>query len=99
MNKDDHVVATRKFQFKLLAPAWDEVPQALTQGRVDRRLHSTLISDIQRVRGLALLEYGQIGTQLTADGRHYQQTDWQSWHVLLQDQEGRALGCARYRPV
>jgi hypothetical protein len=69
------------------------------QDRVDRRLHSDLIFDIQRVRGLALSEYGSIGTKLMPDGRHHQSLDWQSWHVLLQDQGGRVLGCARYRPV
>jgi len=99
MNKRDYVVATGKLRFKLLAPVWDDLPPALTQGWVDRQLHSDLIFGIQRVRGLALREYGPIGTQLTGDGRHDQQTDWQSWHALLQDAEGRVLGCARYRPV
>jgi len=90
---------TEKLHFKVLAPFRADVPRVLASARVDERLHSKLLFDIQLVRGLALRELGQIGTQLLPDGRHYQPVDFHSWHVLLENDEGRVLGCARYRPV
>jgi hypothetical protein len=35
--------------------------------------------------------------QLTADGRHVQRTDYDSWHLLAVDGNGEVQGCARYR--
>ena len=87
------------FRFQLLAPSWSEVPRGHGQARVDEQLHSKLIFDTQLVRGLALQEYGTVGTKLLPDGRHYQQIDRECWHVLLQNNEGSVLGCARYRPI
>jgi len=87
------------FQFKLLAPSRSDVPNWHKEARVDESLHSKLIYDTQVVRGLALQEYGTVGTKLLPDGRHYQQIDRQCWHVLLQNTEGSVLGCARYRPI
>lgn len=90
---------TEKLHFKVLAPFRASVPRALAGARVDERLHSRFIFEIQIVRGLALRELGKIGTQLMPDGRHYQPMDFHSWHVLLHNDEGRVMGCARYRPV
>ena len=88
-----------KLHFKVLAPFRADVPQALASARVDEQLHSKFIFEIQIVRGLALRELGHITTHLLPDGRHYQPIDFQSWHVLLHNDEGRVMGCARYRPV
>jgi hypothetical protein len=87
------------FQFQLLAPSRGEVPQGHRKARVDGHLHSKLIFDTQLVRGLALQEYGSVGTKLLPDGRHYQAIDRECWHVLLQNNSGSVLGCARYRPI
>jgi hypothetical protein len=90
---------THGLHFKILAPFRTAVPGALVRARVDEQLHSKLMFEVQLVRGLALRELGKISTQLMPDGRHYQALDFQSWHVLLQNDDGRVVGCARYRPV
>mgnify|MGYP003693899007 CR=1 FL=1 len=36
-------------------------------------------------------------SQLSADGRHVQHADYDSWHVLTVDGKGAVQGCARYR--
>jgi len=99
MLRDDCASAGDNFQFQLLAPSWGDVPLGHRPARVDDHLHSKLIFDTQVVRGLALQEYGSVGTKLLPDGRHYQQIDRECWHVLLQNSEGSVLGCARYRPI
>ena len=40
-----------------------------------------------------------MGSQVLSDGRHFQQADTESWHVLLQNGDDCILGCARYRPL
>jgi hypothetical protein len=87
------------FQFQFLAPSRSQVPPGHSRTHVDERLHSKLIFDTQVVRGLALQEYGTVGTKLLPDGRHYQPIDQECWHVLLQNTAGSVLGCARYRPI
>lgn len=87
------------FHFQLLAPSSSDVPRGHMQARVDESLYSKLIFDTQLVRGLALKEYGTVGTKLLPDGRHFQAIDRECWHVLLQNAEGCVLGCARYRPI
>lgn len=91
--------SSERLHFKILAPFRSDVPEALAGAQVNEQLHSKLVFDIQIVRGLALRELGHISTQLLPDGRHYQPIDFQSWHVLLHNDQGRVLGCARYRPV
>lgn len=90
---------SEKLHFKILAPFRSEVPRALAGAQINEQLHSKLIFEIQLVRGLALRELGQISTQLMPDGRHYQAIDFHSWHVVLHNDAGRVLGCARYRLV
>lgn len=97
MSRGNH--SSHRLHFKILAPFRSEVPGALASTQVNEQLHSKLIFEIQLVRGLALRELGQIGTHLLPDGRHFQPLDFQSWHVLLHNDEGKVLGCARYRPV
>lgn len=92
-------VSTDNLQFKLLAPAASEVPRQFGQCKVDTGLHEKLIFDTQMVRGLALRECGPIGPHLMPDGRHFQQIDRESWHILVQNGDGHVLGCARYRPL
>ncbi len=92
-------VSTDNLQFKVLAPAWSDVPPQFNESKVDAGLHEKLIFDTQMVRGLALRECGPIGPHLLPDGRHFQQIDAESWHILIQNGDGHILGCARYRPL
>ena len=62
-------------------------------------MHGDLIRDVQTVRGLALRECARAGSHLEPDGRHVQPIDAESWHIVLQQEDGKALGCARYRPL
>lgn len=93
------MIATDKLQFKILAPALSGVPRLFSRPAVDARTHNNLIFGVQLLRGLALRECGQMASKLTADGRHVQPTDYDSWHVLLLNGEEQILGCARYRPL
>jgi hypothetical protein len=92
-------ISTDNLQFKILAPVVADVPTQLRNARVESRLHQDLIFDTQSLRGMALRECGPTGGQLLPDGRHFQQADAESWHILLQNGQGRTLGCARYRPL
>jgi hypothetical protein len=95
----NHVIATDKLHFKILAPALAGVPTRFNRPAVDARTHSDLIFGVQKLRGMALRECGEMSTRLTSDGRHVQKSDYDSWHVLLLNGEQELLGCARYRPV
>ena len=66
---------------------------------MDSRAHSDLIDDLQLLRGNAYREYAPLAATLMPDGRHYQDLDNQSWHILLQNEAGRVVGCSRYRRV
>ena len=92
-------ISTDNLQFKILAPTSADVPARFRNTEVDSRLHENLIYDTQLLRGMALQECGPMGSQLLPDGRHFQQADAESWHILLQNGDGRTLGCARYRPL
>jgi hypothetical protein len=89
-----------KLQLRILAPSLANVPSTLTNAWVDPALHAKQICAIQGLRGTVYREYDPIANQLLPDGRHYLQTDLQSWHILLQDTcEQQAAGCVRYRPI
>ena len=75
------------------------MPARFKHQQVDGHLHGDLIWDTQLVRGLALSECGPAKAHLLPDGRHYQPVDAESWHILLQNGQGRTLGCARYRQL
>lgn len=66
---------------------------------VDSALHSRLLADAQRLRGKIAVEEGAIdASELTADGRHIQAADYQSWHLLTVDEQGQPGACMRYLP-
>jgi hypothetical protein len=61
------------------------------------RLHSDLISLMQRLRGSVYLSDGAIRqSDLTACGRHVSSYDPRSWHLLIVERD-RVLGCTRFR--
>lgn len=83
----------------LLAPSFDDVPDAFSDVEVDGDWHTRLLGELQRLRGAAYLEDGAISpAQLTPDGRHIQDADHHSWHVIAVEQDGSVTACARYRP-
>jgi hypothetical protein len=55
---------------------------------------------IQRFRGKSYLQDGALRPDnLTPDGRHCQRADYDSWHLVVQDQHGEVITCARYHPI
>jgi hypothetical protein len=82
----------------LLAPASSFIPESFARRCVDRNRHARLLSGLQRVRGRIYRADGALKvSQLTADGRHEQDSDYDSWHLLAVDGNGEVEGCARYR--
>lgn len=82
----------------LLAPWADRIPDTFHNVGVDREQHTELLGQVQRLRGSLYLEDGAIeASQLTTDGRHVQQADDLSWHVLSVQPGGQVTCCARYR--
>lgn len=83
----------------LLAPRHASIPDSLANVAVDPDRHTDLTAAIQRLRGAVYLEDGAIrADQLEADGRHVQEADDASWHVVSLDADGHVRACARYRP-
>jgi len=82
----------------LLAPAGCFIPESFRRRYVDCNRHARWLSDAQRLRGGIYLADGAVQpSQLSADGRHVQHADYDSWHVLTVDGKGAVQGCARYR--
>jgi hypothetical protein len=82
----------------LLAPAGCLIPKSFRRRYVDCSRHSRWLSDAQKLRGSIYLADGAVQpSQLSTDGRHVQQADYDSWHVLTVDGKGAVQGCARYR--
>ena len=82
----------------LLAPAGCGIPTSFRRCSIDRNRHGRLLRQAQRVRGGVYLADGALqASQLTADGRHVQHYDYDSWHLLAVDRKGEVRGCARYR--
>ena len=82
----------------LLAPTSHGVPDAFRSVRVDGGQHARLLAEVQRLRGNVYLDDGAItSAQLASDGRHIQEADRHSWHVVAVQPDGSVIGCARYR--
>lgn len=61
--------------------------------------HGTLLASMQRLRGRIYVAEGAIpASSLTEDGRHAQDVDSRSWHLLSIGSFGQVLGCARFHP-
>jgi len=82
----------------LLAPGGCAIPRSFNRRYVDHNRHTRLLREAQKVRGRIYLTDGALQpSQLSEDGRHVQQTDYDSWHVLSLNGDGAVQGCARYR--
>lgn len=83
----------------LLAPVGAAAPSGFRNVSADSYRRLRLLSSTQRLRGSVYVADGAISvSQLTADGRHEQESDSSAWHVLSVDSDGQVQGCARYRP-
>jgi len=81
----------------LLAPANAVVPSDFCEARSDRGAYETLLSDMQRFRGLTYLNDGAItASELDESGRHRLDVDVRSWHIVTLDAQDAVCGCARY---
>src|SRR5579872_5468036 len=80
--------------FVLLAPAHH--PQSSSPRNALSR-HGRLLAGAQRLRGRIYAEDGAIQPdQLTPDGRHVQDADDCSWHLLSVDAKERVGACLRF---
>lgn len=84
----------------LIAPAgWSQV-HCFSRASVDAEGHAELIAAVQRFRGASYLADGAIGrAELTDDGRHVQPMDDASWHLVMRNDVGEVVSCARYHSV
>ena len=82
----------------LLAPADCLIPASLTRRYFGLDRHAHWLNEVQRVRGKIYLEDGALqASQVSAEGRHVQAADYDSWHLLVVNGNGDVQGCARYR--
>src|SRR6516165_5727788 len=60
--------------------------------------HKAAISEVQRFRGSVYVADGAIpANALDAEGRHYQEFDFENYHLCLRYLDGRIRGCLRLR--
>lgn len=82
----------------LLAPSEAHVPESFPAVDVNPERHDEILAQLQRLRGSVYLHDGAItSAQLTSDGRHTLPIDAASWHVVSVQDDGRVIGCSRYR--
>ena len=81
----------------LLAPPGQPSPSLSGIHVVSGQDHPLLFS-LQKLRGQICVREGVVlPSELTADGRHVQEADYTSWHILCTDHEGSVHGCVRYQ--
>ncbi len=84
-------------RFILLPPPGLPLSSSFQQVSGDAVWRRELMRDMQRLRGRIYLQDGAIAeSDLTADGRHVQPVDEESWHLLLLNPYNRVVGCTRY---
>ncbi|HET8550160.1 MAG TPA: hypothetical protein VFL57_19250 [Bryobacteraceae bacterium] len=75
------------------------MPPAFSTIRADSLHHHLLLAQVQRLRGRIYVQDGAIDrAYLSADFRHVQYVDDESWHLIVLDREKRVGGCVRYCP-
>ena len=84
-------------RFVLLSPPAMPSFGPFSHAEVDPSRRQALLAEMQRFRGRVYLDDGVISDQdLTADGRHCQSMDEESWHLLILSPQDTVLGCTRY---
>jgi hypothetical protein len=62
----------------------------------DREVYGRVLAQMQRFRGQVYVAEGNLEpSELTADGRHLQSADQESWHLLTLDEYGAVAACGR----
>jgi hypothetical protein len=62
----------------------------------DREVYGGVLAEMQRFRGQTYVSDGYLeASDLTADGRHLQPADQESWHLLTLDEHGAVAACGR----
>lgn len=81
----------------LLAPSRRTATRYFTQTSNSPSRHRKLLFALQRFRGSHYFADGALQeNELTSDGRHVQEADSDSWHLLTLDDHDRIMSCARY---
>ena len=84
-------------EIALLAPRPEEIPGCFRNVQSNPSWYVSLMEELQRMRGRIYVSDRAISPhQLTPDGRHVQDADYRSWHLLGLSQEAGVVGCARY---
>src|ERR1700685_3809400 len=82
----------------LLAPSGACLQRFSGQVTFSSRLHTSLTTEMQRLRGRIYLDDGAIRqSALKSGGRHVSDLDCESWHLLTLSAIGSVLGCTRFR--
>jgi hypothetical protein len=83
-------------QFAILAPQGARIPSSSMNITRDRTQHSSLLDEMQRLRGrVALQENAITASMLDSSGRHLMPGDDKGWHLLRLRKDGKVAGCAR----
>src|SRR5271166_5058685 len=89
--------STTHRRFVLLSPPGAPLRGTFRHVEGDENWRRELLSDMQRLRGRVYLEDGAVSErELTADGKHIQPIDEESWHLLILNSSNRVVGCTRY---
>ncbi|HEY7388817.1 MAG TPA: hypothetical protein VH640_09925 [Bryobacteraceae bacterium] len=79
----------------LLAPLGKE-PTSFVDVIGDREVYGSVLAEMQKFRGQVYVSEGNLeSSDLTADGRHLQLADHESWHLLTLDEHGAVAACGR----
>jgi len=90
-------IAPLNERLTLLAPSNWPGTHLFGRASVDPGRYEALLAEMQRLRGKMYLQDGAIEEwQLTSSGRHCQEADIRSWHLLAMDDNGDVCGCSRY---
>jgi hypothetical protein len=90
-------IAAAANRIVLLAPPHLPAPEFSSNVISDPQQHRDLVHEMQRLRGGVYLNDGALTRdQLSRDGRHETPEDQESWHLLVQDEQGRVTGCIWY---
>lgn len=84
-------------QLALLAPTPAVFPSTFRQVVTNPAVHSSLLKQMQRLRGEVYLDDGAIQpADLDETGCHVMPADSQGVHVLALNQQGKVVGCSRF---
>jgi hypothetical protein len=92
----DRSVAAAGERLVLLAPPQAPAQRFFRNVDVDRSLHESLLSEMQRLRGGVYVQDGAISPGQLVSGRHQTPEDERSWHLLIMDRQQRVSACVWY---